>query len=50
EIDGLSTKEICKLLDISTTNSWVMLYRARMLLRRCLELSGIVQPDERSEK
>ena len=50
EIDGLSTKEICKLLDISTTNSWVMLYRARMLLRRCLELSGIVTPGERAEK
>ena len=37
EIDGLSTEEICKLLNISATNSWVMLYRARMWLRRCLE-------------
>ena len=37
EIDGFSTDEICKLLDISATNSWVMLYRARMWLRRCLE-------------
>jgi len=37
EIDGLSTKEICKALSISATNSWVMLYRARMWLRQCLE-------------
>ena len=37
EIDGLSTEEICKVLNISATNSWVMLYRARMWLRRCLE-------------
>jgi len=37
EIDGFSTEEICKVLSISATNSWVMLYRARMWLRRCLE-------------
>ncbi len=37
EIDGFNTEEICKLLNISATNSWVMLYRARMWLRRCLE-------------
>jgi len=37
EIDGLTTQEICKLLEISVTNCGVMLYRARMQLRRCLE-------------
>jgi RNA polymerase sigma-70 factor (ECF subfamily) len=37
EIDGFSTEEICKVLNISATNSWVMLYRARMWLRQCLE-------------
>ena len=37
EIDGLSTEELCKELNITATNSWVMLYRARMLLRGCLE-------------
>jgi len=41
EIDGLSTEEICKVLNISATNSWVMLYRARMWLRRCLENSWL---------
>jgi RNA polymerase sigma-70 factor (ECF subfamily) len=29
---------ICKELEISPTNAWVMLYRARMGLRKCLEL------------
>ena len=37
EIDGLSTEEICKALNITATNSWVMLYRARMWLRQCIE-------------
>ena len=37
EMDGLSTAEVCKALGITATNSWVMLYRARMSLRRCLE-------------
>ncbi len=37
EMDGLSTAEVCKVLDITATNSWVMLYRARMSLRHCLE-------------
>ncbi len=38
EIKGLSSEEICKLLDISTTNNmWVMLSRARMRLRGCLD-------------
>jgi RNA polymerase sigma-70 factor (ECF subfamily) len=40
EIDGLSTRQICELLNISETNCWVMLYRARMLLRKCLEAVG----------
>ena len=39
EMEGHSTKEICNALQVSSTNSWVMLYRARMFLRGCLELS-----------
>ncbi len=38
EIMGLETDEICKELSITATNCWVMLYRARMSLRQCLEL------------
>src|SRR6266481_2772509 len=37
EVDGVESKEICKLLNISESNLWVMLHRARMALRRCLE-------------
>jgi RNA polymerase sigma-70 factor (ECF subfamily) len=37
EVMGLETDEICKELRISTSNCWVMLYRARMSLRACLE-------------
>jgi RNA polymerase sigma-70 factor (ECF subfamily) len=37
ELDGIESKEICSLLNISENNLWVMLHRARMALRRCLE-------------
>ncbi len=37
EVDGLETREICKMLNVSENNLWVMLHRARMALRRCLE-------------
>jgi RNA polymerase sigma-70 factor (ECF subfamily) len=36
---GLETAEICKELGLTSTNCWVLLYRARMLLRECLEKS-----------
>ena len=34
---GLETSEICKELGITATHCWVMLHRARMALRLCLE-------------
>ena len=34
---GLETSEICKVLGITATHCWVMLHRARMSLRLCLE-------------
>ena len=37
ELLGLETEEICKELRITPSNCWVMLYRARMNLRACLE-------------
>ena len=37
EVDGIESREICALLNISENNLWVMLHRARMALRRCLE-------------
>ena len=42
EFDELSTTVICERLDISESNSWVMLYRARMQLRICLEDKWLV--------
>lgn len=38
EIEEAGNEEVCKDLDITPTNAWVMLYRARMGLRKCLEI------------
>lgn len=48
EIYGLSTTEICECLKITASNCWVILYRARMLLRKCLEATGFSDPVEAS--
>jgi len=37
EIDKMSTQQICKNLDVTATNLWVMLHRARLQLRECME-------------
>ena len=37
EIEGEDTRTICKVLNVSETNLWVILHRARMQLRQCLE-------------
>jgi RNA polymerase sigma-70 factor (ECF subfamily) len=37
EVDGLSTEEICKELDISANYLWVLIHRARGQLKKCLE-------------
>lgn len=39
EVMELSTEEICKELTITANNLWVILYRARMSLRECLEMN-----------
>ena len=49
EIDGLSTGEICNIFDITENNCWVILYRARMLLRKCLEMVGFNPYAERHQ-
>lgn len=40
ELDDIPTNEICTTLNITPNNLWVMLHRARMALRRCLETNG----------
>jgi RNA polymerase sigma-70 factor (ECF subfamily) len=37
EVEEIDNENICKDLAITPTNAWVMLYRARMGLRACLE-------------
>jgi len=39
EVLELSSEEICKELTITANNLWVILYRARMSLRECLEMN-----------
>lgn len=41
DVQEIDNEIICKELEISTTNAWVMLYRARMGLRKCLEIHWI---------
>jgi RNA polymerase sigma-70 factor (ECF subfamily) len=36
EIDGIKGDEICKILNVTSTNLWVILHRARLKLRNCL--------------
>jgi RNA polymerase sigma-70 factor (ECF subfamily) len=39
EMEQMDTAQICEVLRISQNNLWVMLHRARMALRECLELN-----------
>ena len=39
EMEQMDTTQICEMLRISQSNLWVMLHRARMALRECLELN-----------
>jgi len=41
EFEEMDTASICKQLSITESNSWVMLYRARMQLRTCLETNWL---------
>ncbi len=41
----METGEICKELGISSSNAWVMLYRARVRLRECLDLNWFGDAD-----
>src|SRR5262249_21388570 len=47
ELMGLETEEICKELGISTSNCWVMLHRARLSLRACLERTWFLTGSEK---
>ena len=48
EIEEMETEQICRALNISPTNLWVMLHRARMALRECLEINWFKDPRQES--
>ncbi len=45
EIEGMKGKEICQALEITPTNLWAMLHRARARLQICLEKNWFNQED-----
>jgi RNA polymerase sigma-70 factor, ECF subfamily len=47
EVFGSDTSELCKDLQITASNVWVQLYRARMMLRTCLEQGGFGRAQSR---
>ena len=49
ELEGLSTQAICNKLGITATNCGVMLYRARMGLRRCIDARWPAKTPENPE-
>jgi len=44
EVFEMETEEICKTVAVSSTNLWVLLHRARLLLRQCLEQNWFAGP------
>lgn len=40
-LDNLETEEICKVLNITPSNYWVLIHRAKLQLRGCLEKNWI---------
>lgn len=47
EVDGLSSDEICETLGITANNLWVILHRARLHLRNCLELNWFTKEKDK---
>lgn len=45
ELDGLSAEEVRKILNVTPTNGGVMLHRARMRLRECLDINWFEKKD-----
>ncbi|HKJ68448.1 MAG TPA: sigma-70 family RNA polymerase sigma factor [bacterium] len=43
ELEQMETESICKELDITASNLWVRLHRARLQLRKCLERNWLAR-------
>jgi RNA polymerase sigma-70 factor (ECF subfamily) len=42
EMNDIDANEICDILGLTQSNFWVMMHRARMSLRRCIEINWFV--------
>ncbi len=42
-LEGLESEEICKELNISSSNYWVLMHRAKLQLRACLEKNWFIK-------
>ena len=42
-LDGLDSEEICKVLNLTTSNYWVLIHRAKLQLRACLEKNWFIK-------
>jgi RNA polymerase sigma-70 factor (ECF subfamily) len=47
ELDDQKTGDICKVLDITPTNLWVLLHRTRLRLQNCLTENWFATPEGR---
>jgi RNA polymerase sigma-70 factor (ECF subfamily) len=45
ELDDLPGEEVCKILDITPTNLWTLIHRAKLQLRKCLQLRWLGQEE-----
>jgi len=41
EIHGLSSEDVCKDFELTSTNVWVLMHRARLALGRCLKMHWV---------
>lgn len=49
ELEDSSTEDTCKLLGVTATNLWTLLHRARLRLRKCLEVSWFAPPRRKDQ-
>ena len=47
ELSGLETAELCEVLNITSSNCWVILHRSRLALKECLEANWIKETSGR---
>jgi RNA polymerase sigma-70 factor (ECF subfamily) len=43
EMNDIDAAEVCEILGLTQSNFWVMMHRARMSLRRCIEINWFVK-------